>query len=151
MQYFSRLSDHRNLFIFTVSIHIPWNSIPFSNVKRNSCCHIWKMAIWLYLQDLLKDRFSPLLFIHQVVSDSSWPHRLQCTRVPCPSPSPGVCPSSRPFYVVMPSDHLILCHPVPFLPSFFPSIRVFSNESTVCIRWPNYWDFSFSISPFSPL
>ena len=52
MQYFSRLSVHRNLFIFTVSIHISWNSIPFSNVKRNSCCHIWKVAIWLYLHGI---------------------------------------------------------------------------------------------------
>ena len=48
---------------------------------------------------------------------------------------------------VMPSDHLILCHPLLFLPSFFPSIRVFSNESVLCIRWTNYWSFSFSISP----
>ena len=46
---------------------------------------------------------------------------------------------------VMPSNHLILCHPL--LPSIFPSIRVFSNESAVCIRWPKYWSFSFSISP----
>ena len=47
---------------------------------------------------------------------------------------------------VMPSNHLILCHLL-LLPSFFPSIRVFSNESALCIRWPEYWSFSFSISP----
>ena len=49
--------------------------------------------------------------------------------------------------VVMPSNHLILCHLLLFLPSIFPSIRVFSNESAFHIRWPKYWSFSFSISP----
>ena len=48
---------------------------------------------------------------------------------------------------VMPSSHLILCRPFLLLPSIFPSIRVFSSESVHCIRWPNYWSFSFSISP----
>ena len=48
--------------------------------------------------------------------------------------------------LVMPSNHLILCHPL-LPPSIFPSIRVFSNESVLCIRWPNYWSFSFSVSP----
>ena len=48
--------------------------------------------------------------------------------------------------LVMPSNHLILCHPL-LLPSIFPRIRVFSNESVLRIRWPNYWSFSFSISP----
>ena len=46
---------------------------------------------------------------------------------------------------VMPSNHLILCHPLLLLPSIFPSIRVFSSESVLCIRWPKYWSFSFSI------
>ena len=48
---------------------------------------------------------------------------------------------------VMPSNHLILCYPLLLPPSIFPSIRVFSNESVLCIRWPEYWSFSFSISP----
>ena len=48
---------------------------------------------------------------------------------------------------VMPSNHLILCHPILLLPAIFPSIRVFSNESVLHIRWPKYWSFSFSISP----
>ena len=47
----------------------------------------------------------------------------------------------------MPPNHLTLCHPLLLLPSIFPSIRVFSNESVLCIRWPKYWSFSFSISP----
>ena len=48
---------------------------------------------------------------------------------------------------VMPSNHLILCHPLLLLPSVFPSIRAFSNESALCIRWPKYWSFSFSVCP----
>ena len=51
--------------------------------------------------------------------------------------------------LVMPSNHFILCHPLLLLPSIFPSIRVFSNESVLCIRWPKYWNFSFSTSPSS--
>ena len=49
--------------------------------------------------------------------------------------------------LVMPSNHLILCRPLLLLPSIFPSIRVFSNESALCIRWPKYWSFSFNTSP----
>ena len=49
--------------------------------------------------------------------------------------------------LVMPSNHLILCHPLLLLPSIFPSIRVFSNGSALCIKWPKYWSFSFNISP----
>ena len=54
-----------------------------------------------------------------------------------------------PIQLVMPSNHLILCHPLLLLPSIFPSIRVFSKESVLHIRWPKYWSFSFSISPSS--
>ena len=56
-------------------------------------------------------------------------------------------PKRMSIVLVMPSNHLILCCPLLFLPSIFPSIRVFSNESALCIRWPKYWSFSFSISP----
>ena len=77
------------------------------------------------------------------MSDSLQAHEPQHARPPCPSPTLGVhsnpCPSSR-------SNHLILCRPL-LLPSIFPSIRVFSNESALHIRWPKYWSFSFSISP----
>ena len=51
--------------------------------------------------------------------------------------------------LVMPSNHLVLCHPLLLLPSVFPSIRVFTKESVLRIRWPNYWSFSFNISPSS--
>ena len=51
--------------------------------------------------------------------------------------------------LVMPSNHLIICHPLLLLPSIFPSVRVFSNESVLYVRWSKYWSFSFSISPFN--
>ena len=51
--------------------------------------------------------------------------------------------------LVMPSNHLILCHPLPLPPSVFPSIRIFCSESVLLIRWPKYWSFSFSISPLN--
>ena len=56
-------------------------------------------------------------------------------------------PKPRSIESVMASNHLILCHPLLLLPSIFPSIRVFSNGSAICIRWPKYWSFSFNISP----
>ena len=73
------------------------------------------------------------------MSSCLWPHELQLSKLSCPSLSPGV----------MPSNHLILCCPLLLLPSIFPGIRVFSNESVLCIRWPKYCSFSFSISPSS--
>ena len=79
------------------------------------------------------------------MSDSLRPHRLQHARFPCPSLSPRVY-SLMSIESVMPSNHLTLCCPLLHLPSIFPSIRVFSNESALRIRWPKYWSFSFSIS-----
>ena len=85
------------------------------------------------------------------MSDSLRAHRLQHTRLPCPSPTPGAYTRSllkfMSFTSVMPSNHLILCQPLLLPPSIFPSIRVFSSESVLCIRWPKHWSFSFSISP----
>ena len=78
------------------------------------------------------------------MSDSLWPHGLQHARLPCPSLSPGVCSNSCPLTWWC---YLILCHPLLFLPSIFSSTRVFFNELALCIRWPKYWNFSFSISP----
>ena len=66
---------------------------------------------------------------------------LSITNSQCP-------PKPMSIELVMPSNHLILCRPLLLLPSIFPRIRVFSNESALCIRWPKYWSFSFSISPF---
>ena len=76
-----------------------------------------------------------------------------CDPMNCSTPGlPAITNSQSPpktmsIESVMPSNHLILCHLLRLLPSIFPSIRVFSNESALCIRWPKYWSFSFNISP----
>ena len=89
-----------------------------------------------------------LLFSCSVVSYSLLPHGLQQTRLPCPSLSPRVCSNSGPLSQwCYPTIPFILCHLFLFLPSIFPSIRVFSIESALPIRWPKYWSFSISISP----
>ena len=89
-------------------------------------------------------------FSRSVVSDSLRPHELQHARPPCPSLTPGP-PKPMSIESVMPSNHLILCHPLLLLPPIPPSIRVFSNESVLRIRWPKYWSFSFNISPSNEL
>ena len=71
---------------------------------------------------------------------------MQHARLPCPSPTPKAC-SNLSIESVMPSNHLVLCCPLLLLLSIFPSIRVFSNESVLHVRWTKYWSFSFSISP----
>ena len=82
------------------------------------------------------------------MSDSLQPHGLKHARPPYLSSTTGVYPNSCPLSQwCHPSNHLILCHPLLLLPSMFPSIRVFSKKSALCIRWPKYWSFSFNISP----
>ena len=85
-------------------------------------------------------------FNHSVMSDCLRPHGLQHARPPCPSLTPGVYSDSCPLSRWCHPNHLILCHPLLLLPSIFPSIRVFSNESVLHLRWPKSW--SFSISPW---
>ena len=85
--------------------------------------------------------------VQSVVSSSLQSYGPQHARPPWPSPTPSL-PKLMPIESVMPSNHLILCHPLLLLPSIFPSITVFSNESALRIlQWPKYWSFSFSISP----
>ena len=81
------------------------------------------------------------------MSDSLRPHESQHASPPCPSPTPGSSPRLTSIESVMPSSHLILCCPLFLLSPIPPSIRVFSNESTLRMRWPKYWSFSFSIIP----
>ena len=91
-------------------------------------------------------QFSSVQFSRSVVSSSLQPHELKHSRPPCPSSTPGVHPPIS-IESVMQSNHLILYRPLLLLPSIFPSIRVFSNESTLRMRCPKYWSFSFSIIP----
>ena len=86
-------------------------------------------------------------FSCSVISDSLKPHGLQHTRLLCPSSIPRACSNSCPSSWWWHLTIFILCHPLLLLPSIFPGIRVFPNESILCIRWPKYWCFSFSISP----
>ena len=89
---------------------------------------------------------SSVQFSHSVVSNSLQPHEMQHTR-PLSITNSQSLPKLMSIESVMPSSHLILCRPLLLLPSIPPSIRVFSNESTLHMRWPKYWSFSFSISP----
>ena len=89
---------------------------------------------------------SSVQFSHSVVSDSATPWTPACQASLSITNSRSLL-KLMSIELVMPSNHLILCHHLPLLPSVFPSIRVFSSESALYIRWPKYWSFSFSISP----
>ena len=88
-----------------------------------------------------------LLFSYLVMSNSLQLHGLWHVRLVCPSPISLSLLKLMSTESVMPFNYLILCRPLLLLPSIFSSIRVFSNESLLCIRSPKYWSFSFSISP----
>ena len=109
----------------------------FSSVKKPCFLCVHNYVVWM---------FSSVQFGHSVVPYSLWPHELQHARLPCPSPTPRVYPNSCPLsqwcHPTIPS-----CRPLLLLPSIFPIIRVFSNESALCISWPKYWGFSLNISP----
>ena len=120
-------------------------------------CYRWQIKIihlhmnyrkssWNSLKEKL-GKAGIVQFSHSVVSDSLQPHESQHARPPCPSPTPGVHSESQSIESVMPSSYLILCHPLLLLPPIPPSIRVFCNKSTLHMRWPKYWSFSFSIIP----
>ena len=108
---------------------------------------VFSFSGWITFVLSFKSFSFSVQFSCSVMSDSLWPHGLQHTRLPCPSPTPGACSNSCP--------SSWWCHPtisssvIPFsscLQSFPASGLVFSNESVLLIRWPKYWSFSFSIS-----
>ena len=108
-------------------------------------------SLLMQITSLLNICNSPVQFSHSShvwLFVTPWTAARQA-RLPCPSPTPRAYSNSCHTWVSDPSNHLILCHPIFLPPSIFPSNRMFSNESVLCIRWPKYWSFSFSISPSS--
>ena len=91
--------------------------------------------------------FSSVQFSHSVVSDSLATPWIVARQASLSITSSWNLLKLMSIELVMPSSHLILCHPLFLLPPILPSIRVFSNESTLRVRWPKYWSFSFNISP----
>ena len=118
---------------------------PYYKAPRGEC--VWEATSRIcHVDQATWKRISSVQFSHSVASNSLQPHGLQHARLPCPSPTPRVYSNSCPLSQ--------WCHPTisssasPSPPtSIFPSIRVFSNELVLCIRWPECWSFSFSISP----
>ena len=98
------------------------------------------------LWELVMDREASVQFSLSVVSDSATPWTAACQGSLYITDSQSLL-KLMSIERVMTSNHLILCHPLLLLPSIFPSIRVFSNESLLHITWPEYWSFSFNISP----
>ena len=91
--------------------------------------------------------FNSVQFSRSVMSDFLQPHEPQHSQTSLSITNSQSPPKPMAIESVMPSNHLILCHPLLLLPSIFPSIRVFSSESALHIRWPKYWSFSFNIRP----
>ena len=122
--------------------------VPTSVTTIHRCRPALLQCGWFQGNQMTMDLLgSSVQFSHSVVSDSLRLHEPQHPRPPTPSPTPRGLPKLTSVEWVMPPNHLIICRPLLFLPSIFPSIRVFSNESVLGIKWPKYWSFSFSISP----
>ena len=126
-------------------------------MKIPSPCIIFKHFISYLIPEYSRSRedtfyhpqFSSVQSSRAAMSDSLRPHGLQHAWLPCPSPTPGACSDSCPLSPWCHPTTSSSYHPLLLLPSVFPSIRIFSNESVLCIRWPEYWSFSFTISHFS--
>ena len=116
--------------------------------KRDICVYIYIYGWFTLLHNKSCHRSIKQLSVqslsHVWLSGTPWTIACQASLSITNSRSP---PKPMSTESVMPSNHLILCHSLLFLPSIFPSIRVFSNESALLIRWPKYWSFSFNISP----
>ena len=132
------LGEHRRLYIWSRLWACPGKTLEGPNLS----CLLDLEALCKWVQ------FSSVQFSRSVMSDSLRPHESQHARPPCPSPTPGVhsnsYPSSQWCHPAISS-----CHPLLFLLPIPPTIRVFSNESTLHTRWPRYWSVSFNISPSS--
>ena len=137
----------------SVSFTIFWSLLKLMSIESLMlsshlilCCPLFLLPLLFPSIKVFSSESSSVQSSHSVISDSLWPHG-------CSTPGFPVCHQLRSLLKlmsiksVMPSNHLILCHPLLLLPSIFPSIRVFSDESVLHIRWPKDWSFSFSTSP----
>ena len=140
VQVFSSFSNWTFVFLILscMSCYIFWRLILCQLFHLQLFSSIWSVAFHLFYCFLCCFSATELC---PSLCDPMWQH----TRLPCPSPSVGDTQTNI-HWVVMPSNHLVLCCPLLLLPSISPSIRVFSKESVLHIRWTKYWSFSFSIS-----
>ena len=132
----------KSQFLYLRTLKIWWSELTTQtlvsfSLKWDNDTYLWQMDVWL------------LIVVVQLLSRvclfvTLWPAACQASLSITNSWSP---PKAMSIKSVMPSNHLILCCPLLLLPSIFPSIRGFSSESALCIRWPKYWSFSFNISP----
>ena len=131
-----------------IQFYTKWTKLVLSPMKTSERPN--SSSAWMH-----KCHISIWISILQFSSDQSLSHFWLCNSMECDTAGLSVHQQLLEFtqthvpQVVMPSNHLILWRPLLLLPSIFPSIRVFSNESALLIRWPKYWSFSFSISPSS--
>ena len=130
---------------------LEWVVMPFSRGSswpRDQICVSWIagrfFTVWTTRENPLQKFSSVQLLSHVWLFATPWTAAHQASLSIINSRSP---PKPMSIESVMPSNHLILCCPLLLLPSIFPSIRVFSNESALRMRWPKYWSFSFNISP----
>ena len=124
-------------YVLLVQVNTLLNPLYF--LKKSS----WLLTLYqIQVQSLWQDK-SSVQFSHSVTSNSLRPHEPQHAR---PPPTPGVHPNPRPLSRWC-HPTVSSCRSLLLLSSIFPSIRVFSNESALCIRWPKYWSFSFNVSP----
>ena len=114
-----------------------------------ACCRVWATehsSTYMGPFEGCCHYLHSVQFSHSIMFDSATPWTAACQAYLSITNSQSLL-KLMSIESVMPSSHLILCHPLLLWPSIFPSIRVFSNESVLHIRWPKYWNFSFSISP----
>ena len=130
-------SKKRNIFC----VILFWTSLWEVYKVIKSICYFWRILG----REWWGAKYRSVQFIRSLMSDSLWPHELQHARPLCPSTNPRACSKSVHWVGdAIQQSHLLSS---PLLPSIFPSIRVFSSESVLHIRWPKNWSFSFSINP----
>jgi len=138
---------------------VPWATQMLSSPHQEHCVQGFPPELWMHLSVLVcvcvssTELSDPHISTNIVCCSVAKSCPTLCNPVDCRLQASLSFNNSRSlfkctsFELVMPSSHFILCHPILLLPSIFPSIRVFSSESALLIRWPKYWSFSFSISP----